>query len=328
MPAVHDRACGHRGLLPAGRTFPARPAPLQFPAPVMAAGGADEAVGPAPGGEMPGTGGFIGKARLEGGAGHGAVIVPAAGHDRTLHEHPADAHQKLNISSNRAQGDKPSNYFKRKTGTRTEDNPQFIREFWELSDLSEYRFLQSVPKEASHYGGRISVILWQNGFGVLNEYSKLGIASIQGMDAWGQEGIAVGLMGKLPATIYGGQMYDMNTGVIYGGGRELQAALYAWINSGEYHDEIRKIDQQLKLTTATFQKVNFDLERWIKVAKNEYRDGLPDPSSDDPTQWLFHGHPANAAYGNSVHIALARLNGFRWPAETDPDMRLSDEARA
>ena len=67
--------------------------------------GQDEAVGPAPGGEMPGTGGFIGKARLEGGAGHGAVIFPAAGHHGTLHEHPADAHQKLNISSNRAQRD-------------------------------------------------------------------------------------------------------------------------------------------------------------------------------------------------------------------------------
>ena len=72
----------------------------------MSAGGADEAVGPAPGSEMPGTGGFVGKARLEGGAGHGAVIFPAAGHDRTLHEHAAAAHQKLNISSNRAQKDK------------------------------------------------------------------------------------------------------------------------------------------------------------------------------------------------------------------------------
>ena len=29
----------------------------------------------------------------------------------TLHEHPADAHQKLNISSNRAQRDKPSDCF-------------------------------------------------------------------------------------------------------------------------------------------------------------------------------------------------------------------------
>ena len=232
------------------------------------------------------------------------------------------------IIDDMGKGHQLTNYFKSKTGTRTGDNPQFIREFWELSDLSEYKYLQSVPKETYHYGGRSSVILWQEGSGVLNEYSELGIASIQGMDAWGQGGIAVGLMGKLPATIYGGQMYDMNTGVIYGGSSALQAALYAWINSGEYHDEIRKIDQQLKLTTATLLKVNFDLERWTQIAKNEYSDGLPDPFSDDLTQWLFHGHPANAATGISVHIALARLSGFRWPAETDPDLRLSDEARA
>ena len=86
------------------------------PQPLSSAGGADEAVGPAPGGEMPGTGGFIGKARLEGGAGHGAVIFPAAGHDETLHEHPADAHQKLNISSNRAQRDKPFTAFPSRPG--------------------------------------------------------------------------------------------------------------------------------------------------------------------------------------------------------------------
>ena len=61
---------------------------------------------------MPGTGGFIGKARLEGGAGHGAVIFPAAGHHRTLSEHPADGNRKLNISSNRAQRDKPFPKFK------------------------------------------------------------------------------------------------------------------------------------------------------------------------------------------------------------------------
>ena len=77
------------------------------PAPGMAAGGADEAVGPALGCEMPGAGGFIGKARLEGGAGHRAVVFPAAGHDRTLGEHPADGNRKPNMSSNRVQRDKP-----------------------------------------------------------------------------------------------------------------------------------------------------------------------------------------------------------------------------
>ena len=107
MAAVHDRACGHRSLLPAGRTFPARPATLQFPAPVMAAGGADEAVEPALGCEMRSAGGFIGKARLEGGAGHRAIVLPAAGHDRTLSEHFADGNRKPNMSSNRVQRDKP-----------------------------------------------------------------------------------------------------------------------------------------------------------------------------------------------------------------------------
>ena len=50
---------------------------------------------------------FIGKARLEGGAGHRAVVFPAAGHDRTLGEHPADGNRKPNMSSNRVQRDKP-----------------------------------------------------------------------------------------------------------------------------------------------------------------------------------------------------------------------------
>ena len=107
VAAVHDRACGQRSLLPAGRTFPARPATLPSPAPVIAAGGADEAVGPALGREMPGAGGFIGKARLEGGAGHGAVMFPAAGHNGTIQEHPADGNRKLNILCDRNQREKP-----------------------------------------------------------------------------------------------------------------------------------------------------------------------------------------------------------------------------
>ena len=74
VPAVTE------SLLPAGRTFPDSPGDAgSVPSPtVMAAGGADEAVGPALGCEMPSAGGYIGKARLEGGAGHRAVVLPAS----------------------------------------------------------------------------------------------------------------------------------------------------------------------------------------------------------------------------------------------------------
>ena len=162
VPAVHDRACGHRGLLPAGRTFPARPAPLQFPAPVMAAGGADEAVGPAPGGEMPGTGGFIGKARLEGGAGHGAVIFPAAGHHGTLHEHAADAHQKLNISSNRAQRDKPYASFARmaETGCRSPAN-RLLLWYFPIARESDPGALVFVPQAAGFKLASLLDLVWR-----------------------------------------------------------------------------------------------------------------------------------------------------------------------
>ena len=97
VAAMHDRACAHRGLLAAGCAFPARSATLQFPASVMAAGGADEAVGPAHGGEMAGTGGLVGKARLEGGAGHRSVLFPAAGHDKTIREHKTPVNAKHHI---------------------------------------------------------------------------------------------------------------------------------------------------------------------------------------------------------------------------------------
>jgi hypothetical protein len=53
--------------------------------------------------------------------------------------------------------------------------------------------------------------------------------------------------------------------------------------------------------------------------------GLPKPYSDDPTQWLFHGHPQPAA--DPLQVAVARLAGYRWPAETDTAMELADEAR-
>jgi hypothetical protein len=61
------------------------------------------------------------------------------------------------------------------------------------------------------------------------------------------------------------------------------------------------------------------------VAAEKYPDGLPEPESDDPTQWLFHGRPE--ASEEPMLVAVARLLGYRWPAERDPTMRLSARAR-
>ncbi|MDP3491945.1 MAG: hypothetical protein Q8R82_02445 [Hyphomonadaceae bacterium] len=82
------------------------------------------------------------------------------------------------------------------------------------------------------------------------------------------------------------------------------------------------------MANATLVKVPFDVDRWTEHAAEKYPRGLPEPYSDDPTQWLFHGHPRYAEAGTELHIALARLAGYRWPAETDATMRLSAAAHA
>ena len=78
------------------------------------------------------------------------------------------------------------------------------------------------------------------------------------------------------------------------------------------------------VTPATLAKVPFDIEFWRSVATSLYPNGLPKPYSNDPTQWLFHGHPQAAA--DPLQVAVARLAGYRWLAETDPSLELADEA--
>lgn len=104
-------------------------------------------------------------------------------------------------------------------------------------------------------------------------------------------------------------------------------AVWAFCSSDSYRAAVREVDRSVAVTNATLVKVPFDLTYWMKIAAERDPAALPEPYSDDPTQWLFHGHPAQADPGTHLHVALARLAGYRWPSETDPDMRLSAEAR-
>ena len=103
-------------------------------------------------------------------------------------------------------------------------------------------------------------------------------------------------------------------------------AVWAFCSSPEFVAKVRKIDQKLTITNATLVKVPFDLGHWIKIAEEKYPNGLPEPESDDPTQWLFHGWPEKSTA--LLHVGVARLLGYRWPAEFDDKMRLSNRARA
>ena len=126
---------------------------------------------------------------------------------------------------------------------------------------------------------------------------------------------------------------DNNTAVIIPNDQAHLPAIWCFCSSPEYNEAVRRIDQKLNVTNATLVKVPFDLEYWSKIAEEKFPNGLPEPYTDDPTQWIFHGHPCGSvvwdetqkwtAHGplrtdeTVLQVAVARLLGYRWPAELD-----------
>jgi len=235
-------------------------------------------------------------------------------------------------------------------GVLNGDTPRFICKFWEVIQFeNKWSFLQSTLKESSFYGGQSNVILWENGCGQLRSLAielkeRLHDADRRGNQAWGKKGITISQMGGLPASLYQGNYFDSNVAVISPIEESLILPIWAYCESRNYHDEIRKIDKKKNVTNATLVKVPFDLDHWTKVAAEKYPNGLPKPYTNDPTQWIFHGHPYGSvvwdeetkwtAHGplrtddSVLQVAVARLLGYRWPAELDANMELADEQRA
>jgi len=206
-------------------------------------------------------------------------------------------------------------------GMLTGDGQQFLRFFWETKTLgSEWEYLQSGVTKSEYYGGRSQIVLWENGKGALYRYAEsvkhLNTAVQRwrtGQDVWGKQGVVVTCMGSLSCTLYRGDRYDNNVGVICPTDEELLPALWAYCSSPDFRAAIKRIDQKVNVTAATFAKVTFDREYWMSVAAEKYPDGLPQPYSNDPTQWIFKGDISTST--NPLQVAVARLLDYHWPEQ-------------
>lgn len=134
-------------------------------------------------------------------------------------------------------------------------------------------------------------------------------------------------MNRLKCCRYFGVKHDKMAAALVPTSSEHLPALWALCSSPEYHELIREVSQKVDVATATLVQIPFDIEKWSQMATKGYPDGLPEPASNDPTQWLFHGRPDEAQEGTELQVAVARLLGYRWPAELDDKIRLSKGAR-
>ncbi|MFN7769851.1 MAG: DNA methyltransferase [Planctomycetaceae bacterium] len=225
-----------------------------------------------------------------------------------------------------------SDYVDCLAGIMNGDSPKFIRCFWELPEKGRlWVYLQSTVSQGTQIGGLERVIFFDEEAGHLREDAKirrlkLHNADERGNTVWGRPGVAISQMSSLPASRYFGNKYDSNVAAIVPKRSEHLPAVWAFCTSDEFHDTVRAIDRKLNVTNATFGKIPFDLARWQVIAAKQYPNGLPEPHSDDPTQWLFRGEIATST--DPLQVAVARLLGFRWPehaSDKDFGNKLSDD---
>jgi hypothetical protein len=208
-------------------------------------------------------------------------------------------------------------------GSGLGDITQFRLCYWELPLIQKEWVLHvSSPNGYMDFTGMHFALRWADGTGAM---ANSLLATIRGRKAWGNMGVIVAWLGRIPAGRFLGNFFDNSGAVIIPKKKEYLTAIWCFCSSKYYPFEIRKINQKNQVANATLVKVPFDLKHWQQVADEKYPNGLPKPYSDDPTQWLFHGHPIKT--DNSLQVALARLLAYRWPAESDTEMELADEAR-
>jgi hypothetical protein len=215
-----------------------------------------------------------------------------------------------------------SKYAVAMNGMHGGDSNNFRFDFWEVVDFVKWHFFQGTSDKTNYYSGMQGVFYWPENGRIHRENPA---AYVKGEKVWGKKGVVISLMQKLPATIFNGNKFDISCSPIVPFNQDDILAIWCFCSSPKFNEEVRKIDQKLNVTNATLVKIPFDLEYWKKVASEKYPHGLPKPYSDDPTQWLFHGHPIQTE--NPLQVAIARVLGYRWPAETDTEMELSEEAR-
>lgn len=205
-------------------------------------------------------------------------------------------------------------------GLSTGDNPRFRRSHWEVAAFGKvWEAEQSTVEATQPYGGRSGILQWEQGRGELYRFGRENVESLHNVDrrgeeAWERLGVAVAQIGKLPATLFGGQKFDTNAAVLLPRKPALLPALWAYCSSADFREAVRRVDQKLNVTNATLVKVPFDLAHWQKVAAEKYPHGLPKPFSSDPTQWLFNGQPKGS--DQPLHVAVTRMLGYQWPRQT------------
>jgi hypothetical protein len=243
-----------------------------------------------------------------------------------------------------------SNIVSYSNGIQAGDSSNYVRYYWECSNSENiWTYYLTPSRDTSHFSGMDSLFKWENGSGSYWKYvtDRLGDggqkAWVRGANHWGKKGISVSATGKINANVFSGSFWNDSVLSLVPNDKKLLSAIYCYCTSAKFEVDVRKVDQKLNVRSA-ITKVLFDLDYWSSLSGVQYPNGIPHPYTNDPTQWIFHGHPCGSVIWDEdskwtvegelrtddtvAQVAVARLLGYQWPAELDPEMELCVEQRA
>lgn len=222
-------------------------------------------------------------------------------------------------------------------GIATADDKSIKMQYWELCRLnSNWSFFYEVPSGDKEFSAQVSIVNTER-------LSNAEGANYSGKDSWGKRGVLIGRMNDLPTAHYTGQLFKHTAVAVTPIDVKKLNAIYAFCSSHSFSKVVRQLNQGLAIDNGLLAKVPFDFEHWQKVAEEKYPNGLPEPYSDDPTQWIFHGHPCGSVVWSEenkkmehgkfrtdntvLQVAIARLLGYQWPVEVEAASSCLDDKR-
>ncbi len=236
-------------------------------------------------------------------------------------------------------------------GLSTGEKNRFERCFWEIHlHGNTWDFLHETADQNDVIGGRSAIIYWEQENGQLAELA----ASLKhlnhavqswrrGKPYWGKPGITINRMGSLNRSLYSGDKFSADIGVISPKKKEDFLPLYCFVMSDEFVATVRSIYKKPEVPPSYLVNIPIDFELWRAESGKTFPCGVPKEFTNIPTQWIFHGHPCGSVIwddekkwttygplrtdGSVLHVAVARLLGYRWPAELDANMKLAEEQR-
>lgn len=231
-------------------------------------------------------------------------------------------------------------------GSVSGDGQHYLRKFWEVEVLEDGRRLWlNSPSADAIWSGREHFILW--GVEGHDPEKEKGF-TFRGQRVFGKRGVAIGKAGRLRFAPYAGELFDDNIAVICPYDPADLEGIWCYCTSTEFVEHLRKLDKKMSVTAGTFTKVPYDPKKWNAIKPDC---DIRSPYSNDPTQWIFHGHPCGSVIWDEekkwtahcplrtdstvLQVAVARLLGYRWPAEVasasrsgeNMNMELADEQR-